>query len=101
MTLTQAFTAEQIQVVDTPEGAEVSMPCIHSVGIDNLCEVISHDINRLLGSTSHVVRLVNGGFLNLAYADSGALLVLEGHAIRVSITPKGQLIVGAHSINDA
>ena len=65
------------------------------MGIDNLCEVISHDINRLLGSTSHAVRLTNGGHLNLAYTDAGEILVLEGYAIRLSISPQGHVMVGA------
>jgi hypothetical protein len=99
MTPIQSVSVDQVQVVDTPTGTQVVMPCIHSVGIDNLCEVISHDINRLLGSTSHVVRLTNGGYLNLAYTSAGEVLVLEGYAIRLSISPEGHVAVGIFNAN--
>jgi hypothetical protein len=78
-------------------GAGVAdLPVIRGVGLIDMCEVVSHQTNRLLGSTSHVIRLCNGGHVHFAYNDRGQLLMLEGLACRLRIDADGHVLVGAY-----
>jgi hypothetical protein len=51
---------------------------IKSVGIKNIGNVQSHQINTLFGSRSHVVHFVNGGVLQFAYNAKNELIELAG-----------------------
>jgi hypothetical protein len=68
-------------VVHTTSGARfeirhgsgvADLPVIRSVGLIDMCEVVSHQTNRVLGSTSHVIRLCNGGHVHFACNDRGS-----------------------------
>ncbi len=76
-------------------GAVVDLPAMRSVGLIDLSEVVSHQTNRVLGSTSHVIRFCNGGHVHFAYNDRGQLLMLEGLACRLKIDGDGHVQVGA------
>jgi hypothetical protein len=77
-------------------GGVADLPVIRSVGLIDMCEVVSHQTNRVLGSTSHVIRLCNGGHVHFAYNDRGQLLMLEGLACRFKIDAEGHVQIGAH-----
>jgi hypothetical protein len=77
-------------------GSTVDLPVIRSVGLIDMCEVVSHQTNRLLGSTSHVIRLCNGGHVHFACNDRGQVLMLEGLACRLKIDSDGHVLVGAY-----
>ena len=75
---------------------EVTLPRIVSVGLGNLCEVQSHCINHILGSTSHVVQFVGGGYVQFAYSDRGELLELVGQAVNVRLDAEGRISFGTY-----
>jgi hypothetical protein len=77
-------------------GGVADLPVIRSVGLIDMCEVVSHQTNRLLGSTSHVIRLCNGGHVHFAYNDRGQSLMLEGLACRLKIDADGDVQIGAY-----
>jgi hypothetical protein len=92
-------------VVHTTSGARfeirrgsctADLPVIRSVGLIDMCDVVSHQTNRLLGCTSHVIRLCNGGHVHFGYNDRGQLLMLEGSACRLKIDDDGHVLVGAY-----
>lgn len=76
-------------------GFTADLPVIRSVGLLDLCEVAVHRVNRVLGSTSHVVHFTNGGHVHFAYTDQGQLLILEGFAFRMECDDEGHVRVGA------
>lgn len=71
------------------------MPAITRVGLHNLCEVQSHEITRIVGSTSHTVRFHDGGFVQFAYNDRGALIELSGWHFAARMHKDGTIVVGA------
>jgi hypothetical protein len=50
---------------------------ISSIGIKRLEQVVSHQINHILDTVSHVVHFSNGGVLCFAYNKAGKLLELK------------------------
>jgi hypothetical protein len=69
---------------------------LSKVGIADLTEVESHQITRIAGSTSHVVRFFGGGFVQFAYNSRGELIDLRGHSITASHDRNGDLTIGAY-----
>ena len=67
------------------------------MGLLDLCEVLSHGINRIARSTSHVVHLRGGGCVRFAYSDSGELLELSATAVRSATDRDGCISFGALS----
>jgi hypothetical protein len=48
----------------TPDGdIHSEFPCIRSVGIRDLAQVVDHRINRVFDSVGHYIRFSNGGWL--------------------------------------
>ena len=59
----------------------IGLHYVQSVGLENLCDVQSHTINRIANSTSHVVRFFGGGHVQFAYNDRGQLLESSGQSV--------------------
>ncbi len=75
---------------------EIELGRIRSVGLSNVCEVESHHINRVAGSTSHVVRFIGGSCLQFAYNDRGEFIELSCGPATVAIDESGtRLTIGA------
>lgn len=68
-----------------PLDMHIDLHQIQSVGLDNLCDVQSHTINRIANSTSHVVRFFGGGHVQFAYNDQGQFLELSGQAVNLRL----------------
>jgi hypothetical protein len=97
----QRFGAGQSQATDwgahftRTEGQLVAeLPVITSVGLCNLCEVLSHDVVRVAGITSHSVCFVDGGQLRFAYSDRGELIELHCVGAGVAVSKDGRVIAG-------
>jgi hypothetical protein len=100
-TQAQCVTASPRQATDwgacftRTEGQLVAeLPVITSVGLCNLCEVLSHDVVRIAGLTSHSVCFVDGGQLRFAYSDLGELIELHCVGAGVTISRDGRVIAG-------
>ena len=66
---------------------------ISSVGIANLALVQSHQINRVAGSTSHVLSFVGGGHLCFAYSVQGRLIELSGEGVGIHVGSNHEVII--------
>ena len=65
---------------------------IKSVGIKNIGNVQSHQINTLFGSRSHVVHFVNGGVLQFAYNAKNELIELTASKLTMRLSKSGTAI---------
>jgi hypothetical protein len=59
------------------DGTTYCLSTISSIGIKRLEQVVSHQINHILDTVSHVVHFSNGGVLCFAYNKAGKLLELK------------------------
>jgi uncharacterized protein (AIM24 family) len=75
------------------QGIDVELEKVDSIGIANLCDVASHTINHILGSTSHVVLFHDGGRLQFSYSHSGQLLELSGKNIAMQFVESTRIMV--------
>jgi len=73
----------------------VTMPTIRRVGIADLTQVQSHRVNRIAGSTSHVVHFVGGGLLRFAYSEQGELIELSGRHVRGLVSAGHEVVFSA------
>lgn len=73
----------------------MTMPMIRSVGIADLTQVQSHHINRIAGSTSHVVHFIGGGLLRLAYNEHGKLIELSGRHVQGRVSAENEIVFSA------
>lgn len=71
---------------------EIEPRTIKSVGIEHLSDVVEHQITTILGSTSHMVRFINGGRLEFAYNSEGKLIELNSRNLAVKITRDGEIL---------
>jgi hypothetical protein len=71
----------------------ISVDVVKSIGIAHLEDVVSHDINHVLNSTSHVVRFKDGSDVQFAYSHSGELLEFSSNNIAIQIDESGKLMV--------
>lgn len=78
--------------VDKDRNVKLELAAIESVGIHNVIEVESHQINRVLGSTSHYVRFHGGGEVRFAYNDQGKLIELSARDCGFSLSNKNELL---------
>jgi hypothetical protein len=77
--------------VDQNRNVKLDLATIEAVGIHNVIEVESHQINRVLGSTSHYIRFHGGGEVRFAYNDQGKLIELSARSCGFSLTNKNEL----------
>ncbi len=75
------------------QGMHIDLEQITSIGIANLCDVASHTINDILGSTSHVVRFHDGGSMRFSYSHSGELMEFSGDDIAISLQESTKIMV--------
>ena len=72
-----------------------TLPVIRSVGLLDLSEVLSHQVNHVFGSVSHVVHLVNGGVVRYAFS-AHELIELSGYGVRAVMDREGCIRFGAY-----
>lgn len=74
---------------DHQGGLAVSTEAVQAVTVADVAEVQSHDVFRIIGSTSHVVHFVGGGELPYAHNDRGQVIALAATGVRSEASPKG------------
>jgi hypothetical protein len=77
---------------DAQGNLEVLVQFIKCVGIKNIANVQSHEVNTLFGSRSHVVRFVNGGVLNFAYNAQNEIIELSAQKVLFALSPLGEAV---------
>lgn len=76
-------------VVATVPGA------ITAIGLENLVDVVSHEITREAGLTLHLIRFRGGGQFRLFFGEDGTLHECGGTPCDFTITPDNRVIVRA------
>lgn len=66
-----------------------NIPVLRRMEIADLAQVLSHQINRLHQTTSHVIHFVGGGVFTCVYDDVGGLVEMEGRGTRQSTSADG------------
>jgi hypothetical protein len=80
---------------DAQGNITLQMGAIASVGIADLAQVQSHQINHVAGSTSHVVHFAGGGRLCYAYNGRGQIIEVSAWHVMVHLGPENQCIFSA------
>ena len=75
-----------------PEHVHVDFKSIKSVGLENILDVDSHNINTILNSRSHFIKFRNGGELTFAYNANGELIDLCAKKVSLFISNNDELI---------
>ena len=80
---------------------ELDLQLIKTVGLRNLVDVVSHEINSIASSISHVVKFANGGLLQFAYNSGGSLIDFSASKLVVTLSKDNSLLVGVPSKDGA
>ena len=75
------------------DGTTYCLSTISSIGIKRLEQVVSHQINHILDTVSHVVHFSNGGVLCFAYNNAGKLLELRAEKLDAQVNKRTAEIV--------
>jgi len=81
--------------VDKERNVTLDLETITAVGIKNLSEVETHQINRVMGSISHFVRFHGGGEVRFAYNHEGKLIELSAQNCGFALSGKNELLFHA------
>ena len=89
-------TDQGTTIIPNPDGS-VSLDFIQikSLGIYNIIDVKTHQVNQLLGMVSHFVKFHNGGELRFAYNQAGQLVELSFTSLHVNITDGNRAMFSA------
>ena len=81
-------------VIDISKDRNVNLDLetIGAVGIHDVIEVETHQITRVMGSTSHFVRFHGGGEVSFAYNHQGKLIELSAKNCAFSLSNKNELL---------
>jgi len=82
---------------DAQGNITLQVEAIASVGIADLAQVQSHQINHIAGSTSHVVHFTGGGRLCYAYNERGQIIDVSAWHVMLRLGPENQCIFSALS----
>lgn len=55
----------------------------------------THHVNRIAGSTSHVVRFIGGGVLRFAYNEQGKLIEPSGRHVSARVSADNAIVFSA------
>ncbi|MFM9437702.1 hypothetical protein ACFDR9_004792 [Janthinobacterium sp. CG_23.3] len=66
---------------------------VQRMEIADLAQVLSHQINRVYETTSHVIHFVGGGVFSCVYDDHGKMVEMDSRGLRQSSSPDGVITV--------
>jgi hypothetical protein len=77
-----------------PDGdVHAELPCIRSVGIRDLTQVIEHRISYAFESVGHYVRFTNGGWLRYIFNGQGDVIEFYIIGLDAVLSAEGEVIV--------
>ena len=85
-------------IVLAGDGISLDLDSIRNVGIDNLCDVETHCINRVYDTISHFIRFTGGGEVRFVISLTGELLELYGQGVNMHISKGGILYFGPYRL---
>ena len=80
-------------LVDKDGNANINLPTIKKVTIDNIFDLKSHVIMRDGELTIHNIELLDGGSVKISFTTSGELVEFTGKNIRQTITKENDVII--------
>ena len=80
-------------VVDKNGNANINLPTIEKVSIDNILDLKSHIIMRDGKLIIHNIELLDGGIVKISFTSSGELVEFSGKNIRQTITKDNNVII--------
>ena len=80
-------------IVDKDGNANINLPTITKVSIDNILDLKSHIIMRDGELTIHNIELLDGGNVKISFTTSGELVEFSGKNIKQTITEKNEIII--------
>ena len=85
-------TSGEVIAIDEKGSASIHLKQIKAVGIHNLADVESHNINHIVGSISHYVRFVGGGEVRFVYNASGQLIELLATKVITTVSQNNEIV---------
>lgn len=76
----------RVFLVDKDGNANINLPTLSKVSIDNIFDLKSHIIMRDGDLTVHTIEMLDGGTLKLAFTSSGELVEFSGKNISNTIS---------------
>ena len=80
-------------LVDKDGNANINLPTIKKVTIDNIFDLKSHVIMRDGELTIHNIELLDGGSVKISFTSDGELIEFSGKNIRQTITKENDVII--------
>ena len=80
-------------LVDNDGNANINLPTIKKVTIDNIFDLKSHVIMRDGELTIHNIELLDGGSVKISFTSGGELVEFTGKNIRQTITKENDVII--------
>lgn len=80
-------------LVDKNGNANINLPTIKKVTVDNIFDLKSHIIMRDGELTIHNIELLDGGTVKISLTSSGELVEFSGKNIRQTITKDNDVII--------
>ena len=80
-------------IVDKDGNANINLPTIKKVTIDNIFDLKSHIIMRDGELTMHNIELLDGGSVKISFTSGGELVEFTGKNIRQTITKENDVII--------
>ncbi len=75
----------------------MEVPAVQRMEIADVKQVLSHQINRVYETTSHVIHFVGGGVFSCVYDSQGKMVEMDSRGLRQSSSPDGVITVyGSH-----
>ena len=91
-TVSISTAAGDVIEIDENGKANVNLKKIEAVGIHNLADVESHNINTIVGSISHYVRFVGGGEVRFVYNAGGKLIELSATGVITTVSHNNEIV---------
>lgn len=83
--------------LDRDGRAHVQLPTIRRMEIADLTQVLSHQVNRVHETTSHVIHFIGGGVFSCVYDDHGEMIEIDCRGLHQASSLDGVVTVyGSH-----
>lgn len=79
--------------VDKDGNANINLPSIKKVSIDNIFDLKSHIVMRDGELTIHNIEYLDGGSVKISFTTSGKLIEFSGKNIRQTITKENEITI--------
>lgn len=98
----QIKSKDTLKFTITPDGRvnahsdselQINLDKIQSVGIENIVDIESYAITRIVQSTSHHIKFFGGGEVAMAYSAQGRILDFKTNGVQITISNGDRLMI--------